>query len=69
MAQQAQGVLITCDIPTKQYILFLNEEHKFLIRDLDDTHLFIDASAVQLVKDEIHKFTEENVYTAPEEKA
>ena len=39
------------------------------IRDLDDTHLFIDASAVKLVQEEIKRFTEENVYTAPDEKA
>lgn len=39
------GYLISCDVPTKQYIQYLNElktaDKKFIIDDLDATHLLI----------------------------
>jgi hypothetical protein len=39
------GYLISCDVPTKQYIQYLNElkpvDKKFILEDLDATHLLI----------------------------
>lgn len=39
------GYLISCDVPTKQYISYLNElkavDKKFILEDLDSTHLLI----------------------------
>merc|ERR1712154_589278 len=37
------GLLITCDGPLKQFLLRLSNEsmHKFVMRDLDECHLFI----------------------------
>ena len=66
MASQdsVRGVLITTDIPTKQFIIDLNEKYKkdFVIQDLDDTHLFVDASFVDYIKIELERHMEECVY-------
>jgi TFIIH basal transcription factor complex TTD-A subunit len=39
------GYLISCDVPTKQYIQHLNElkpvDKKFILEDLDATHLLV----------------------------
>lgn len=47
------GYLISCDVPTKQYIQHLDElkpvDKKFIIEDLDATHLLVKKKA----KDEI----------------
>jgi TFIIH basal transcription factor complex TTD-A subunit len=47
------GYLISCDVPTKQYIQHLDElkplEKRFIIEDLDATHLLVKKKA----KDEI----------------
>lgn len=40
------------DIPTKQFILHLNSQmvDSFIIKDLDDTHLFVEAHAVNEIR-------------------
>jgi len=49
----SSGFLVTCDVPTKQYIKHLNDrrtvDKQFILEDLDATHLLINAKA----KDEI----------------
>ena len=55
------GVLITCDPPMKQYILFMNESEgiEFVIYDLDSTHLLIRDDFVEKVKARIAQYVEE----------
>mmetsp|Transcript_201 Transcript_201/g.336 ORF Transcript_201/g.336 Transcript_201/m.336 type:complete len:87 (+) Transcript_201:182-442(+) len=60
-----RGVMITCDVPMKQFILHLNETRHFVLSDLDDTHLLVDPSYVSLIQEEIDNLMEKNVYTAP----
>ena len=43
------GVLITCDVPTREFILHLNDTHQFVLERVDDTHLLIDARFVVVV--------------------
>ena len=45
-----EAVLLSCDIPTRQYILHVDQEQQrelkkesFVIRQLDPTHLYIKA--------------------------
>ena len=40
----------------------LNEKHKFIIEDLDDNHLFVDANYVEHIKTEVEKLLEEIPY-------
>ena len=55
------GVLITCDAPMKQYILYLNEKERpqFVIADLDSTHLLIRDVFVEKVQQRIAQYVEE----------
>ena len=59
------GVLVTTDIPTTQFILDLNEKTKkeFVIEQLDETHLFVDALFVDFIKAKLHQHMEEVVFT------
>ena len=45
-----EAVLLSCDIPTRQYILHVDQEQQrelkkesFVIRQLDPTHLYVKA--------------------------
>lgn len=55
----SSGYLLTCDPPAKQFILHLNDtkiaDKKFIIEDLDATHLLIKGE----VRDEITRKVEE----------
>lgn len=56
---RSSGYLLTCDPPTKQFIMHLNDQKKsdkkFIIEDLDATHLLIKGD----VRDEITKKVDE----------
>ena len=58
-ASRSSGYLLTCDPPMKQFIIHLNDQKiadkKFIIEDLDATHLLIKGE----VRDEITKKVEE----------
>lgn len=58
------GTLITCDVPTRELILHLNETHNFLLERLDDTTLLIDSSFAQLVEAELGKTLERHVFSS-----
>ena len=55
MVSAVHGTLLECDIPTKVFILHLNDEQlpseRFVIQDLDDTHLFIKSDMLETVKE------------------
>ena len=57
MVNVRKGVLITCDPAMKQLLLHLDEKmllgSKFILEDLDETHLFISSDALERLKDEI----------------
>ena len=58
-ALPSAGLLLTCDPPTKQYIKRLDDlkskDKKFVIKDLDATHLLIEKKA----RDEILRKVED----------
>ena len=60
----SRGLLITCDVPTKQYILFIAKDS--VLHDLDETHLFIDPAGLPFIKEKLKKFSEENAYSDPQ---
>ena len=63
VVESRPGVLITCDIPTREFILHLNETHNFLLEQLDETHLLIDSSFSQMVQDQLARSLERHVYS------
>eukprot|EP00891_Asterochloris_glomerata_P005182 jgi/Astpho2/5182/fgenesh1_pg.00074_%23_16_t len=66
MVSAAPGALIKCDIPLKQFILRLNEDkpqsEKFVIADLDDTHIFVHAKVVDELRTQIKQFQDAITY-------
>ncbi|KAI5712950.1 general transcription factor IIH subunit 5 [Diaphorina citri] len=53
MVNVMKGVLIECDKPMKQFLLHLDETNtlgrRFIIQDLDETHLFISSDVIELL--------------------
>jgi len=52
----------------KQIILGLNEKGQFIIEDLDDTHVFVDASCVDQLREDIDQILNENTYKVEDAK-
>lgn len=67
MPDAVPGVLVTCDIPIKEYLVWLNENQSsargFIIEDLDATHLFVTEAALPFIMRELDKLYEENQYS------
>ena len=64
-----RGVLVACDIPLKQFLRFLNQQHKpsFIIDEgLDGTHLLItnDVKVQKFLKQKIREWQRSNMYIA-----
>ena len=57
------GYLIACDVPTKQFIQHLNElkpvDKKFVIAELDSTHLLVKAKARQEIARKVEEWMDE----------
>ena len=69
-ASVREGTLITCDVPTRELILHLNETHNFLLQELDEKTLLIDGSFSAMVQAELAKSLERHVFsTKDKEKA
>lgn len=65
MVDATHGVLVTCDVPVKQFLLKLDNDRapdRFIVAKLDDTHLFIHAWAVDMIKDQLERLFAENQY-------
>ncbi|KAH9253219.1 hypothetical protein BASA81_008901 [Batrachochytrium salamandrivorans] len=64
--QTRKGVIIQCDIPIKQYILFLNDEDlkaqkpALVMEDLDSTHLLVAGEFLAEIKARVSEFVESN---------
>lgn len=58
MVNVIKGVLCETDPAMKQFLLHLDETlelgRKFVIQDLDDTHLFITAEIVPVLRDKFN---------------
>lgn len=68
MVTSDPGVLVSCDIPIKEFLLWLDEQQdgtgmRFIIADLDDVHLFVKQDAVEFIQTELNKLYEENQYS------
>lgn len=61
------GFLLTCDAPTKQFIKYLNDKKslsdKFILEDLDSTHLLIQGRARREILKAVEDWMNENVWT------
>lgn len=62
MALTRFGCPVCSDATMKQYLLFLDKEHRFIIKDLDETHLLVDAAQADFIKRKMDELYEENTY-------
>lgn len=57
MVQIQTGILVTCDPAMKQFLLHLDETNalgqRFVLQDLDATHLLITAEILTVLKNRI----------------
>lgn len=57
MVQIQTGIVVTCDPQMKQFLLHLDDTkalgQKFVLQDLDSTHLLISADIIELLKSKI----------------
>lgn len=70
MVVAKKGVLLTCDATVKVFVLQLNEKRdpdkKFVLADLDETHLFVHKSAAEDIRKEVDHFLDKNTYQKPD---
>ncbi len=63
MVNVTKGVLIECDPAMKQFLLHLDEKlilgTKFVVQDLDETHLFVAPEMVDRLKDRIDELMDQ----------
>ena len=65
-----EAVLLTCDVPTRQFILHVDETRKkqgiesFVIRKLDPTHLYVREQCLPLLHEKLQELQDSNTFTA-----
>ncbi|KAI7829993.1 TFIIH subunit TTDA/Tfb5 [Kickxella alabastrina] len=62
MVRAVRGILIECDPDAREILLLLNARDKFIIEDLDSTHLFINSTHLDRIQYELDKELEKNAY-------
>ena len=71
MVNVQKGVLITCEPSMKQFLLHLDENlafgERFIIQDLDDTHVFVMASIVPQLQSRVDEMMEKFSFSAHQE--
>ncbi|XP_035304054.1 general transcription factor IIH subunit 5-like [Cricetulus griseus] len=62
-----RGVLIECDPAMKQFLLYLDESNalgkKFIIQDIDDTHVFVIAKLVNVLQERVRELMDQNAFS------
>jgi len=66
MVNVVKGVLLKCDPPMKQYLLHLDQKNllgqRFILQDLDETHLFILGEFIEQIQDRIDQLMDTNSF-------
>jgi len=66
MVRFTAGSLIRCDVAMKQYLRLLDQTHKFILKDLGETELFVREDTTDLIKEEVEKFLDQHTFHKPE---
>ncbi|KAI8325937.1 nucleotide excision repair TFIIH subunit [Martensiomyces pterosporus] len=62
MVKAVKGTLIECDQAAREVLLKLNSTDKFIIEDLDSTHLFINSTHLERIREALDELMNENTY-------
>lgn len=70
-AEDEVGYLVSCDIPTKQYIVYLDSRQptgkKFILNSaMDETHLLVKVGARAEIERKVDEWMDQNVFSAIE---
>ncbi len=72
MVNVVKGALITCDPAVIQYLVYLDETlafgEKFILHKLDDTNLFVQSSAVSMIKEKLQEQIDKISYDSAQTK-
>ncbi|KYO18641.1 general transcription factor IIH subunit 5 [Alligator mississippiensis] len=72
MVNVLKGVLIECDPAMKQFLLYLDESNalgkKFIIQDLDETHVFVLAELVNFLQERVGELMDQNSFPITQNK-
>ncbi len=62
MPNAKEGTLVTCDIPTMQFIIEMDQCQLpgLIIAMLDDTHVLIDGGQLRQLRTQLTKFSDAN---------
>ncbi|KAJ8022904.1 General transcription factor IIH subunit 5 [Holothuria leucospilota] len=67
MVNVTRGVLVECDPAMKQFLISLDEKKvlkkRFILLDLDETHVFIDSEIVDELKDKIADLMDQHTFS------
>ncbi|KAJ2160578.1 hypothetical protein GGF46_002174 [Coemansia sp. RSA 552] len=64
MVKAVKGVFIECDPAAREVLLRLNADEKFIIEDLDSTHLFINSNHLKRIQTALDELMDANTYKA-----
>ncbi|KAJ1835304.1 hypothetical protein IWW55_004102 [Coemansia sp. RSA 2706] len=64
MVTAVKGTFIECDPAAREVLLRLNAEDKFIIEDLDTTHLFINSKHLARIQMALDELMDANTYKA-----
>uniref|UniRef100_A0A915DBS3 General transcription and DNA repair factor IIH subunit TFB5 n=1 Tax=Ditylenchus dipsaci TaxID=166011 RepID=A0A915DBS3_9BILA len=63
MVNVQKGTIIKCDSAMKQYLKFVDEQRmlgrSFILKDLDETHVFVDQGILSMLEDRIDSFMDQ----------
>ncbi|KDP25584.1 hypothetical protein JCGZ_20740 [Jatropha curcas] len=69
MVNATKGLFVSCDIPMAQFIINMNASlpasQKFIIHILDNTRLFVQPHAAEMIRSAISEFRDQNSYEKP----
>ncbi|CAF4983695.1 unnamed protein product [Rotaria sp. Silwood1] len=72
MVNVVKGSLIKCDPAVKQYLVYLDETlafgEKFILHNLDEQHLFVQTSAVPMIKEKLQEQIDKISYDSAQTK-
>ncbi|CCC68499.1 hypothetical protein NCAS_0B04150 [Naumovozyma castellii] len=68
MPRARRGVLVQCDPSIKALIVQIDAQRSdIILEELDDTHLLVDPSKVDFIKQELNRLLSKNIYNAMDE--
>lgn len=68
MPRARRGALIQCDPSIKALIVQIDAQRSdIILEELDDTHLLVDPSKVEFIKQELNRLLSKNIYNPVDE--